>query len=57
MSASKKATWSVICRANGCVFLREKLTKRQAEIEATSHLNLCGHGCSVVDMAPKKEGK
>ncbi len=52
-SRRSRGTWSALCRSNGCQFLREGLTKREAEREATSHMNAAGHDTTIVDMGAR----
>lgn len=44
--------YSVVCQGNGCTFLREKLTKRQANQEASSHQSMTGHDVAMVMKNP-----
>ncbi len=47
------AKWDLVCRNNGCQFLREGLTKKKANMEATSHANAYGHDVAMVEaVAP-----
>ena len=53
MKASQKPCYTVICNANGCVFLLDTLTKRDADRTATSHINAYSHDVSIIK---EKEG-
>ena len=52
---TKAKPFTALCLANGCTFLKAGLGKREAEREATGHLQAFGHNVSVVDMTPKGE--
>lgn len=45
--------YDLVCTANGCVFLKEGLTKKAANLEGGSHANLYQHSVSVVRHTPK----
>lgn len=47
-------TFTAICNANGCMFLKANLGKPEAEREATSHMAAYGHSTSIVDMKGAK---
>lgn len=47
--------YDIGCTANGCTFLRQGLTKKQANQQGCSHANAYGHSVSVVLSGPMKK--
>ncbi len=50
MKNSKTKKLTVICNSNGCMFLRDCKTQKEANQEATSHLDVYKHDVSIVKM-------
>ncbi len=44
---ARRRTFTVFCGANGCVFLKSGLSRREADREATSHAAVAGPGHPV----------
>lgn len=53
MTSPTRRTFTVFCQ--NCVFLRERLTKRQAELAACGHSNAYRHDARMVDMGQKRD--
>jgi hypothetical protein len=47
-AGKKRPKFTVMCNHNECVFLKDVTSKRQANREATSHLNSCQHDVSIL---------
>ncbi len=51
-SLNPSKSYSLVCQANGCTFHREHLSKKQANQEATGHMNMYGHSVAIVEKNP-----